>query len=106
MAKVILNSKFSVLIKFLALNHLIMAKNREVIQLHIGQAGNQIAHSCWQLYCFEHGIYPDGSLYYVDAAGEDCNAFFSINRSCKVCPRVLFIDLEPSVIGKNKFLFF
>lgn len=83
-----------------------MAKNREVIQLHIGQAGNQIAYSCWQLYCLEHGIYPDGTLYHVDAAGEDYNAFFSVNQNCKVCPRVLFIDLEPSVIGRLETFFF
>uniref|UniRef100_A0A336KZU1 Tubulin alpha chain n=1 Tax=Culicoides sonorensis TaxID=179676 RepID=A0A336KZU1_CULSO len=75
---------------------------REVIQIHIGQAGNQIAHSCWQLYCLEHGIYPDGNLYTVNACGEERNAFFSINSSGKATPRVLFIDLEPSVIDEIK----
>lgn len=33
---------------------------REVISLHIGQAGVQIGNACWELYCIEHGISPDG----------------------------------------------
>ncbi|EJD75589.1 hypothetical protein LOAG_17302 [Loa loa] len=29
---------------------------REVISIHIGQAGVQIGNACWELYCLEHGI--------------------------------------------------
>lgn len=70
--------------------------------MHIGQAGNQIAYSCWQLYCLEHGIFPDGTLYQTEGNknGEDCNAFFGLTPDCHVKPRVLFIDLEPSVIDE------
>lgn len=71
-----------------------------MIQIHIGQSGNQIGYSCWQLYCLEHGIYPDGTLYQTESCGEDMNAFFSVSKSGNVSPRVLFIDLEASVIGK------
>jgi tubulin alpha len=35
---------------------------REVISINVGQAGCQIANSCWELYCLEHGIQPDGYL--------------------------------------------
>jgi hypothetical protein len=35
---------------------------REVISIHIGQAGVQTGNSCWELYCMDHGIYPDGQL--------------------------------------------
>ena len=31
---------------------------REVISVHIGQAGIQTGNSCWELYCLEHGIQP------------------------------------------------
>uniref|UniRef100_A0A183BS21 Tubulin alpha chain n=1 Tax=Globodera pallida TaxID=36090 RepID=A0A183BS21_GLOPA len=31
-------------------------KMREVISLHVGQAGVQIGNACWELYCLEHGI--------------------------------------------------
>jgi tubulin alpha len=29
---------------------------REVISVHVGQAGVQIGNACWELYCLEHGI--------------------------------------------------
>lgn len=35
---------------------------REVISIHVGQAGSQIGNACWELYCLEHGIQPDGTL--------------------------------------------
>ena len=35
---------------------------REVISVHVGQAGAQIGNSCWELYCLEHGIQPDGTM--------------------------------------------
>ena len=30
--------------------------------MHIGQAGCQIGNACWELYCLEHGIQPDGQV--------------------------------------------
>uniref|UniRef100_A0A1I8FE96 Tubulin domain-containing protein n=1 Tax=Macrostomum lignano TaxID=282301 RepID=A0A1I8FE96_9PLAT len=33
---------------------------RECISIHVGQAGIQIGNACWELYCLEHGIQPDG----------------------------------------------
>ena len=35
---------------------------REVVSIHVGQAGVQIGNSCWELYCLEHGIKPDGTM--------------------------------------------
>jgi len=35
---------------------------REIISIHIGQAGIQVGNSCWELYCLEHGIQPDGTM--------------------------------------------
>lgn len=35
---------------------------REIISIHIGQAGIQVGNSCWELYCLEHGIQPDGMM--------------------------------------------
>ena len=37
-------------------------KMREIISIHIGQAGIQVGNSCWELYCLEHGIQPDGMM--------------------------------------------
>jgi len=35
---------------------------REIISLHIGQAGVQFGHQCWELYCLEHQIEQSGRL--------------------------------------------
>lgn len=34
----------------------------EYISIYIGQAGIQISNACWELYCSEHGIQPDGQM--------------------------------------------
>jgi len=84
---------------------------REVISLHIGQAGIQVGNSCWELYCLEHGIQPDGQLP-GDTEGEDdaFNTFFSETSGGKHVPRSIFVDLEPTVVdevrtGKYRALF-
>jgi len=35
---------------------------RECISIHVGQAGVQIGNACWELYCLEHGLRPDGLM--------------------------------------------
>ena len=34
----------------------------ECISIHLGQAGIQVGNNCWELYCLEHGIEPDGTM--------------------------------------------
>lgn len=77
--------------------------HRETISLHIGQAGVQIGNSTWELYCLEHGIGQDGCISQTHQGDvDDCyNAFFSETHNGKVVPRSIFIDMEPTVIGKN-----
>lgn len=73
-----------------------------MIQIHIGQAGVQIANACWELYCLEHAIQPDGILYpgyHQNRTDDSYNAFFSISGAGKAVPRVVMVDLEPTVIG-------
>ena len=74
---------------------------REVISLHVGQAGCQMGNACWELYCLEHGIQPDGTMP-TDIAvcmDDSFSTFFSETNCGKHVPRALFVDLEPSVIG-------
>ena len=94
---------------------------RECISVHIGQAGVQMGNACWELYCLEHGIQPDGQMPTDDSIGkysyfkmvsnigvlvfsgqadDSFNTFFSETGSGKHVPRAIFVDLEPSVIGK------
>ena len=75
---------------------------RECISVHIGQAGVQMGNACWELYCLEHGIQPDGLIPDDDSVGvadDSFNTFFSETISGKHIPRCVFVDLEPSVIG-------
>lgn len=93
---------------------------RECLSIHIGQAGVQIGDACWELYCLEHGIQPDGFIldsqhdHLENAKTEHRNAsfdtFFEETRAGKHVPRALFMDLEPTVIdgirvGKYHSLF-
>ena len=56
-------------------------KMREVLSVHIDQAGVQIGNVCWELYCLEHGIRPDGQRPSVKniGGGDD-----SVNTFCMV----------------------
>jgi|Transcript_8497 tubulin alpha len=72
---------------------------REVISIHVGQGGVQVGNACWELYCLEHGIQPDGR---VDGPHEDdaFSTFFNEAGNGKYVPRCCFIDLEPSVVDE------
>ncbi|CAE8710332.1 unnamed protein product [Polarella glacialis] len=35
---------------------------REALCIHLGQGGVQIGNACWELFCLEHGIQPDGQM--------------------------------------------
>uniref|UniRef100_A0A8D2CP01 Tubulin alpha chain n=1 Tax=Sciurus vulgaris TaxID=55149 RepID=A0A8D2CP01_SCIVU len=93
---------------------------RECLSIHIGQAGIQIGDACWELYCLEHGIQPDGLV--LDSKQDQLenskmkhmnasfDTFFHETRTGKHVPRALFMDLEPTVIdgtrtGKFRSLF-
>ncbi|KVI02739.1 Alpha tubulin [Cynara cardunculus var. scolymus] len=76
---------------------------RECISVHIGQAGIQVGNSCWELYCLEHGIQPDGQMPSdkTPGGGDDAfNTFFSETGAGKHVPRAIFVDLEPTVIDE------
>ncbi|KAE8704837.1 Tubulin alpha-1 chain [Hibiscus syriacus] len=76
---------------------------RECISVHIGQAGIQVGNACWELYCLEHGIQPDGQMPSdtTIGGGDDAfNTFFSETGSGKHVPRAVFVDLEPTVIDE------
>lgn len=76
---------------------------REVISLHVGQAGCQIGNACWELYCLEHGIHPDGQLpqdLTIAGIDDSFSTFFAESANGHYVPRALFIDLEPTVVGK------
>ncbi|KXH53479.1 tubulin alpha-B chain [Colletotrichum salicis] len=76
---------------------------REVISINVGQAGCQIANSCWELYCLEHGIQPDGYLTEERKAADPdhgFSTFFSETGQGKYVPRAIYCDLEPNVVDE------
>jgi len=76
---------------------------REIINIHIGQAGVQTGNAVWELYCLEHGITPDGQMpndKTVDKEEDAFNTFFAETGAGKHVPRCVFIDLEPTVIDE------
>uniref|UniRef100_A0A8D2P2T7 Tubulin/FtsZ GTPase domain-containing protein n=1 Tax=Zosterops lateralis melanops TaxID=1220523 RepID=A0A8D2P2T7_ZOSLA len=83
----------------------------ECISIHIGQAGVQMGNACWELYCLEHGIQADGTIPAsrqlksmdpnVEQVDSSFETFFCETASGKHVPRAVFIDLEPTVIGKS-----
>jgi tubulin alpha len=81
---------------------------RECLSIHIGQAGVQIGNACWELYCLEHGIQPDGQMpsdKTVGGGDDSFNTFFAETGAGKYVPRAVFVDLEPTVIGNVPLLF-
>ena len=76
---------------------------RECISIHVGQAGVQIGNACWELYCLEHGIQPDGQMpsdKTIGVGDDSFNTFFSETGAGKHVPRAVFVDLEPTVVGE------
>ncbi len=60
-----------------------------------------MGNACWELYCLEHGIQPDGCMPSDKAQGDDSfSTFFAETGAGKHVPRAVFVDLEPSPIGK------
>ena len=63
-----------------------------------------MGNACWELYCLEHGITPDGHLSAENKKnGDDSfSTFFSETGTGKHVPRAVFVDLEPTVIDEIK----
>ena len=62
----------------------------------------QIGNACWELYCLEHGIQPDGQMpsdKTIGGGDDSFNTFFSETGAGKHVPRAVFVDLEPTVVG-------
>ena len=63
-----------------------------------------MGNACWELYCLEHGIQPDGQMpsdKTIGGGDDSFNTFFSETGAGKHVPRAVFVDLEPTVVGKS-----
>jgi len=79
------------------------SQKRQVITVHIGQAGVQMGNAVWNLYGMEHGIGRDGCLT-TPVANEACPAehstFYKETVAGKYIPRTVMVDLEPTVVDQ------
>ncbi|XP_012264513.2 tubulin alpha-4 chain-like [Athalia rosae] len=77
------------------------SKSGEVITIFVGQAGVQMGNACWELFCLEHGIKPDGYLCEgFKVVDKTFQKFFAPSQAEKLVPRTLIVDLEPTVINQ------
>ncbi|KAL5013332.1 hypothetical protein ScPMuIL_007602 [Solemya velum] len=78
-----------------------LLKRRECISIHVGQAGVRIGNACWELYCLEHGIQPEGQMpsdKTIGGGDDSFNTFFS--KTSKHVPMAVFVHLEPAVVDE------
>ena len=75
---------------------------REILSIHVGQCGNQIADQFWRLILKEHGLLENGSVRDSNAVKANTNqeVFFHKVREGKYVPRAILVDLEPGVIAR------
>ena len=76
---------------------------REIISIHVGQAGVQIGNTCWELYCLEHGINKSGRMVVDTSEGvevDSFNTFFSENEYGYHVARAIFVDAESTVLDE------
>uniref|UniRef100_A0A0X3PNG3 Tubulin alpha-2 chain n=1 Tax=Schistocephalus solidus TaxID=70667 RepID=A0A0X3PNG3_SCHSO len=76
---------------------------REIITVHLGQAGIQMGNAVWELLCLEHGMRPNGITSYepdTDQLQSLGTIFNQIKPHEKFVPRTIFADLEPTVIDE------
>ena len=75
--------------------HFLLIIMREVLSIHVGQAGIQVGNACWELFCLEHGIQPDGQMPSdkTIGGGDDAfNTFFS-ETGTAACMLMLILQI-------------
>ena len=68
-----------------------------------------MGNACWELYCLEHGIQPDGQMpsdKTIGGGDDSFNTFFSETGAGKHVPRAVFADLEQTVVGQCLLIYF
>ncbi|XP_076165622.1 tubulin alpha chain-like isoform X2 [Ptiloglossa arizonensis] len=65
------------------------------------EAGTQVGNACWELFCLEHGLLPNGYVrpgYRMQDAS--LYSFFAETDVGKMTPRTVIVDLESTVIDE------
>ena len=76
---------------------------KEIISIHIGQAGVQIGEQYWRLLAAEHQVGADGAALEADDAEADCKpCMFYETRDGRLHARSLFVDMDSRSIDAAK----
>ncbi|VDN13416.1 unnamed protein product [Dibothriocephalus latus] len=62
-----------------------------------------MGNACWELYCLEHGIQPDGQMpsdKTIGGGDDSFQTFFNETGAGKLVPRAVLVDLEPTVVDE------
>ncbi|VDN56456.1 unnamed protein product [Dracunculus medinensis] len=77
---------------------------REIIQIQVGQCGNQIGTKFWEVISDEHGIEPDGSYKGdTDLQLERIEVYYNEAQGSKYVPRAVLVDLEPGTMESVRY---
>ena len=72
---------------------------REIVEIQVGQCGNQISSKFWEMICNEHGIDQEGTLLNGEPSlTEKINVYFRESSYGRLVPRAVLTDLEPGVL--------
>lgn len=70
---------------------------KEIVNICVGQAGVNIGSACWELFCLEHGIGPDGQK--TESKPDACDSvLFEERPNGRYVPRVLMLDTDYEAI--------
>ncbi|PWA02301.1 hypothetical protein BB558_001570 [Smittium angustum] len=76
---------------------------REIINLQLGQCGNQVGAEFWEMVAAEHGVSETGAYTGSNPNQlERINVYFEETRLRRYIPRTIMVDLEDSVLSKIK----
>ncbi|KAA0194910.1 Tubulin alpha-A chain [Fasciolopsis buskii] len=65
-----------------------------------------MSHACWELFCIEHGVRPDGTIIETESNFDNhfiphpASSFFKETDEHRFVPRTVIMDTEPSVIDE------
>lgn len=71
---------------------------KEIVNIHVGQCGNQMGYDFWKGVCNEHAILPDGTCDNSEMVQYNSTYFEEVDNSRWV-PRAVLVDLEPGVLN-------
>ena len=73
---------------------------REVVSIHVGQAGIQMGQSLWELYTAEHNLWAEGiPLTAASPLSESVNGLFYESSRGRYRPRAIFADCDPDALN-------